>query len=214
MVPLIDPRLADYTEAHTTPRPALFDELRDVTRARSRAAHMQVGVVEGTLLKILCASLGARRVVEVGTFTGYSALCLAEALPEDGHLVTCDRDPDATAIARAFFDRSPHGRKIEIRLGDALDTLRALPVDEPLDLAFLDADKARYVDYAQELIPRLRPGGLLVADNTLWSGRVLDEPTDDDTRGIVRFNERMAADARVEVVLLPVRDGVTVARRR
>ncbi len=209
---LIDERLARYTEAHTTPRGALFDELREVTLARTSAPQMQVGLVEGTLLKMLCAALGARRVLEVGTFTGYSALCMAEALPEGGVLVTCDRDPKATAIAQSFFDRSPHGPKIQLRLGDALDTLRGLPPEEPFDLAFVDADKARYGLYYEEILPRLRVGGLLVADNTLWSGRVLAPESEDDL-GICSFNDRLAADARVEVVQLSVRDGVTVARK-
>ncbi len=211
MVPLVDERLAAYAEAHTTPRPPLFDELRRVTLERTTAPQMQVGAVEGTLLKLLCATLGARRVIEVGTFTGWSALCMAEALPEGGRIVTCDVDPAATAIAREFFDRSPHGAKIEIRMGDALGTIAALG-DEPFDLAFIDADKARYRAYYAALLPRLRPGGLFVADNTLWSGRVLDPKSDDD-RGIAAFNDAVVADRRVEVVQLSVRDGVTIARK-
>lgn len=211
MVPLVDERLAAYAEAHTTPRPPLFDELRRVTLERTTAPQMQVGVVEGTLLKLLCATLGARRVLEIGTFTGWSALCMAEALPEGGRVITCDLDPEATAIARSFFDRTPHGGKIEIRLGDALGTLAALG-DEPFDLAFVDADKARYPAYYAAVLPRLRQGGLFVADNTLWSGRVLDPKSDDD-RGIAAFNEAVVRDPRVEVVQLSVRDGVTIARK-
>jgi caffeoyl-CoA O-methyltransferase len=212
VTPLLDERLATYAEAHTTARPPLFEELRAATRAHSEAHEMQVGVVEGALLKLLCASLGARRVLEIGTFTGWSALCMAEALPEGGRLVTCDRDPAATALARSFFDRSEHGAKIEIRLGDALETVRSLAGGERFDLAFIDADKSRYLPYFEAILPLLRVGGLLVADNTLWSGRVLD-PRSEDDRGIVAFNDALVADRRVEVVQLPVRDGVTVARK-
>lgn len=204
--------LEQYVHDHTRARPPLFDELRERTYADVPDPQMQVGRVEGTLLKLLVALLGARRVLEVGTFTGYSALCMAEGLPDDGELLTCDRDPEATSVARSFFDRSPHGRKIRVMLGDALETLRALPHDPPFDLVFLDADKERYVDYYEEALPRLRPGGLVVADNTLWSGRVLapEHPSD---HGIVAFNRHVAADPRVENVLLAVRDGVMLARK-
>jgi caffeoyl-CoA O-methyltransferase len=137
---------------------------------------------------------------------------MAEGLPDDGKLITCDKDPEATRIARQFFDRSPHGKKITIRLGDALETVRSLPAEPSFDLAFLDADKEGYVAYFEELVPRLRRGGLLVADNTLWSGEVVD-PQTDHARAIHHFNERVTADPRVENVLLSVRDGVMLARK-
>jgi caffeoyl-CoA O-methyltransferase len=156
--------------------------------------------------------MGARRVIEIGTFTGYSGLSMAEALPDEGELITCDIDPHATRIAREFFDKSPHGKKITIRLGDALETLRGLPSSQPFDLAFIDADKERYVDYYDALVPLIRPNGLIVADNTLWSGKVVD-PQDASTRAIVAFNARVTADPRVENVLLSVRDGVMLARK-
>ena len=209
---LVPPAIEAYTEAHTTPRPPLFDELREVTYASMQSPHMQVGRVEGTFLKMLVALVSARRIVEVGTFTGFSALCMAEALPDDGELVTCDIDPRAAATAQGFFDRSPHGKKIRLRLGDALDTLRALPEGQWLDLVFLDADKERYADYYEELVPRLRQGGLVVADNTLWSGHVLD-PQKETDHAIVAFNRRVTEDARVENVLLSVRDGIMLARK-
>ncbi len=209
---IVDPAIETYTEAHTTPRPALFDELRDVTYASMKSPHMQVGRVEGTLLKTLVALSGARRIVEIGTFTGFSALCMAEALPDDGELVTCDIDPAAAETAQRFFDRSPHGRKIRLRLGDALDTVRSLPTEPWIDLVFIDADKERYGDYYEALLPRLRLGGLLVADNTLWSGHVLAPEAETD-RAIVAFNRRVTEDARVENVLLSVRDGVMLARK-
>jgi caffeoyl-CoA O-methyltransferase len=212
MEPLINPELDRYAHDHTRAQPGIFDELREYTYAHIPDAGMQVGRVEGALLKMLVALMGARRVLEVGTFTGYSALSMAEALPPDGELVTCDRDPEVTRVARSFFDRSEHGRKIRIALGDALDSLRGLPHAPPFDLAFLDADKTRYTTYYEELLPRLRPGGLLVADNTLWSGRVLAPATADD-RGIAAFNDLVNRDARVENVLLSVRDGVTLVRK-
>jgi caffeoyl-CoA O-methyltransferase len=212
MDPIVDPAIEAYTEAHTTPRPALFDELRAVTYATMQSPQMQVGRVEGTLLKTLVALSGARRIVEIGTFTGFSALCMAEALPDDGELVTCDIDPEATQTAQRFFDRSPHCRKIRLRLGDALETLRSLPAGPWIDLVFLDADKERYLDYYEELLPRLRQGGLVVADNTLWSGHVL-APKEDTDHAIVAFNRRVTEDPRVENVLLSVRDGVMLARK-
>lgn len=209
---LLDPALDHYAHEHTTPRGPLFDALRDATYASMKSPHMQVGRVEGALLALLCRLLRARRVLEVGTFTGFSALSMAEALPDDGELITCDVDPEATGIARSFFDRSPHGRKITIRLGQALETIAALP-NEPFDLAFIDADKEHYADYYEAILPRLRPGGLLVADNTLWSGKVLAPEAETD-HAIVRFNDHVNADPRVENVLLSVRDGMMLAYKR
>jgi len=209
---ILAPELDVYIEAHTRARPALFDELREATYASMQFPHMQVGRVEGGFLKMLCALLGARRVLEIGTFTGYSGLCMAEALPDDGEILTLDRDPEATRIARSFFDRSPHGKKITIRLGDALETVRSLPTDPPFDLVFIDADKERYPDYFEAVLPLLRKGGLLVADNTLWSGRVL-APEHASDHAICRFNDLVTKDPRVENVLLSIRDGMMLARK-
>ncbi|MFO0547863.1 MAG: class I SAM-dependent methyltransferase [Polyangiaceae bacterium] len=209
---LIDERLTEYAEAHSHDPGPLFAELARVTRETRPDAQMQVGRVEGALLRMLVSLTGARRILEIGTFTGYSALSMAEALPPDGKLVTCDVDPVATAVARSFFDRSPAGPRIEIRLGDGLETLRTFPEGDTFDLVFIDADKARYADYYEAALPRLRSGGLLVADNTLWSGRVLDPESADD-HGIVRFNKVVASDPRVVTVLLSVRDGVMLVRK-
>lgn len=208
---LVDPELERYAESHTTPVEPLLLALRGETYARMESPDMQVGPVEGSFLRLLVQLSGARRVLEIGTFTGYSALMMASALPEDGQLITCDLDPVATAVARRFFDKSRHGRKIELRLGPALDTLASL--QGPFDLAFLDADKERYPDYLEAILPLLRKGGLLVADNTLWSGRVLS-PKGEEDRAIHAFNERCARDERLDAVLLTVRDGVTLARKR
>lgn len=211
MTPIVSPEIEQYVHEHTSPRPPLFDDLRERTYASMASPHMQVGRVEGALLKMLCAISGARRVLEIGTFTGFSALSMAEALPEGGELVTCDINPEAIAVARSFFDRSPHGAKIRVCLGDAIETIRSLP-DDPFDLVFLDADKERYSAYYDLTLPRLRTGGLLVADNTLWSGRVLS-PSAATDQAIVAFNRKVTADPRVENVLLSVRDGIMIARK-
>ena len=209
---IVLPGLDAYVEAHTKPRPEIFDELRTVTYGSMESPHMQVGRVEGTFLEMLCTLMSARRVLEIGTFTGYSALCMARALPDDGELVTLDIDPKATTIAQSFFDRVSYGKKIRIVLGDALTSLQALPTKEPFDLVFMDADKERYPDYFELVLPRLRKGGLLVADNTLWSGRVL-APVAASDLAITRFNDIVTADARVQNVLLSVRDGMMLARK-
>ena len=212
MSDIVLPGLDAYVEAHTQPRPDIFDELRTVTYGSMQSPHMQVGRVEGTFLEMLCSLMGARRVLEIGTFTGYSALCMARALPEDGEVVTLDINPDATRIAQSFFDRVPYGKKIRIVLGDALTSVRALPTTESFDLVFIDADKERYPEYYELVLPLLRKGGLLVADNTLWSGRVL-APVVATDHAITRFNDIVTADPRVQNVLLSVRDGMMLARK-
>lgn len=214
MLTLIPEALARYVEDHSAPEPELLTRLRSETQANLPDPQMQVGRVEGALLRLLVAISGARRVLEIGTYSGYSALAMASALPEGGRLVTCDIDPEATRVARRYFDESPWGRAIEIRLGPARDTIAALAsAGEGFDLVFIDADKEGYVDYFEAVLPLLPPGGLVVADNTLWSGRVLDPQSPSD-HAIVRFNAKLAADDRVDQVLLSVRDGVMLARKR
>lgn len=209
---LVSTEVDQYVHEHTSSRPGLYDELREVTYAKMSDPQMQVGRVEGGFLKLLVTLMGARRIVEVGTFTGYSALCMAEGMPDDGELVTCDVDPAAVAIAQSFFAKAPWGKKIRAVLGDAIDTIRAMPSEPHLDLVFLDADKPRYLAYYEELVPRLRAGGLVVADNTLWSGEVV-APRSESGRALDAFNTRVTADPRVENVLLSVRDGVMLARK-
>jgi len=207
---LVSEAIEEYAQEATTPPPALLEELRAVTYARTRMPQMQVGPLEGMLLQLLVRLSGARRGIEVGMFTGYSALMMAAALPDDGKLVTCDIDPEAEAIARSFFARSPHGRKIEVRIGPALDTLKTLA--GPFDFAFVDADKSNYVRYYEAILPLLRPGGWIAADNTLWSGDVLRPAAeqDADTRALVEFSRHVRSDPRVDQALLTVRDGVTL----
>jgi predicted O-methyltransferase YrrM len=210
MLTLVPEEIEEYARRMTSPVPALLDELRDVTFAEMASPQMQVGQLEGNLLHLLVRLTGARRGIEIGMFTGYSALMMAAALPAEGTLVTCDIDPKAEAIARRFFARSPDGRKIQVRMGPALETLPTL--EGPFDFAFIDADKANYVRYYEAVLPLLRPGGWIAADNTLWSGDVLRAPADRDasTGALVAFSEHVAADVRVRQVLLTVRDGVTL----
>ena len=214
MLTLLAPEIAHYVERHTEAEPALLQELRAQTQASLNDAQMQVGPVEGALLRLLVALSRATRILEIGTFSGYSALAMAQALPASGRLLTCDIDPIALGVARAFFARSGYADRIEVREGPALQTLADLGRDgQRFDLAFIDADKANYVAYYEAILPMLEPGGLVIADNTLWSGRVL-APESESDRGIVRFNEHVHNDPRVEQVMLAVRDGVTLARKR
>jgi caffeoyl-CoA O-methyltransferase len=176
---------------------------------------MQVAPEQGAFLTILTASLGVRRAVEVGTFTGYSALCIARGLAEGGELLCCDVSEEWTALARQAWQRAGVADRVTLRIAPAVETLRSLPSQPHLDLAFIDADKPGYRAYAEELIPRMRPGGLLLVDNVLWGGSVLDPRSDRrDVEHIRAFNDWLAAEPRVECVLLPIADGLTVARRR
>lgn len=211
MIPIVDPALEDYCRNHTTAPDPLLDELAAFTRAHCKLPQMLTGPVEGTFLRLLVQLSGARRVLEIGTFTGYSALSMAAGLPDDGELITCEIDAEHARIAQSFFDRHPDGRKISIRLAPALETLAGL--DGSFDLVFLDADKENYVNYYEAVLPKLKPGGQLVADNVLWSGKVLD-PKEKSDQAIVAFNHHVATDARVEQVMLSVRDGMLLVRKR
>lgn len=209
---IVDPKIEEYAEAHTTPDGELFERLAEETRAKTTAPQMMVGRIEGRFLATLVALSGAHRILEFGTFTGYSAISMASAMPPDGTVITLDVDPEATAIARRYMDESGHGEKIEIRLGPALETLR--DVEGPFDLVFIDADKENYVNYYEAALPLLADDGLLIADNVLWSGRVVEDEGDESTRAIKEFNEHVAADERVVSVMLTVRDGMTLVRKR
>lgn len=213
MLDIIPEALAHYVHDHTTAGPSLLDELRAETLETLELPQMQVGRVEGQLLRMLTQLSGAKRAIEIGTYSGYSGLSIASGLPADGTLVTCDLDPVATSVAQRYFSRSEHGSKIDFRLGDARDTLSAL-ADEGarFDLAFIDADKENYVHYWDAILPMVNAGGLMVVDNTLWSGKVL-HPTEPSDHGIVAFNDHVNRDARVEHVLLSVRDGIMLARK-
>ncbi|MCE7083372.1 O-methyltransferase [Streptomyces sp. ST2-7A] len=213
---IVNPALDSYLIAHATP--AADDVLRDLAEETRRAypdlTSMQITQDEGALLALLVGLTGARRIIEVGTFTGYSALCMARALPADGTLLACDISEEWTSVARRYWERAGVADRIELRLAPALETIRSLPLEETFDLAFIDADKVGYPDYWEALVPRIRRGGLLVLDNVLRSGKVVDpDDTDEATEAIRRVNDTITADGRVESVLLPVRDGVTLARK-
>jgi caffeoyl-CoA O-methyltransferase len=207
MVDFVPEPIQSYADEFSSPEPEVLAELARETRTRPDC-NMMVGHGEGLVLKLLVRLCRARRVLEVGTFTGYSALAMASGLPDDGEVITCDIDPEATAIARRYWSRSPHGAKIRLRLGPALDTIAAEP--GPFDFAFIDADKPGYIAYWEAILPRLRAGGVVVADNVLWSGRVL-APEDENGRALAAFNQHVRRDRRVEHVMLPIRDGITVA---
>jgi caffeoyl-CoA O-methyltransferase len=210
---IVDPAVEQYAVDHTTPEPPWFAALAEDTRARTRAPGMMVGKLEGRLLTALVAMLRPRQVLEIGTFTGYSALSMAEALPPDGRIITCDISEEHVAIAREHIAATPYADRIEIRVGPAQQTVESLP--GPFDLVFIDADKTGYLGYYEAVLPKLAPDGVILVDNVLWSGRVVDPAEDDDdTRAIRAFNDHVAADDRVEVVLLTVRDGVSLIRRR
>jgi caffeoyl-CoA O-methyltransferase len=175
---------------------------------------MQISADQGRLLTMLVQLSGARRVVEVGTFTGYSSICLARGLPPDGHLLCCDVSEEWTSIARSYWNKAGLSHRIELRLGPAADTLRSLPKEMQFDLAFIDADKGGYPVYYEEILQRLSPGGLICVDNVLWSGRVVDQSiTEGDTKTIRDFNEMVAVDPRVTVVILAVADGLSLIRK-
>ena len=211
-MPVIDEKLDRYCEDHSTPVSTDLARLAEETRASTRAPGMMVGPLEGRFLAMLVAMLGARRVLEIGTFTGYSALSMAPSLPPGGKIITCEIDEHHASIARRHFDASPFGDRIELRQGRAIDTLRIL--EGPFDFVFIDADKTGYRGYYEAILPMLSPDGAIAVDNVLWSGAVLNPGDDADTRALVEFNEHVRRDPRVECVMLTVRDGITLIRRR
>jgi len=206
MADIVEPELAAYVERLTSPHEALLAELSEETREQLGSEAMLSGPVAGRLLEVLVWFGRPQRVLEIGTFSGHSALSMAAALSEGGRIDTCELDPERAAFARRYFDRSPYGSRITLHVAPALETLPQL--EGTFDFVFIDADKEGYVGYYEAVLPRLSERGLIVADNTLWSGQVLegDGP-------IVRFNEHVAADPRTVQVLLSVRDGMTLIRR-
>jgi caffeoyl-CoA O-methyltransferase len=201
-----------YAEAHATPPPQLLAELAAETRATLSSPQMLTGTVEGRFLEQLVFALQAKRVLELGTYSGYSSLSMAAGLPEGGHIDTCEVSEEHAEVAQRYIQRSPYADRITIHLGSALETIERLGGE--WDFVFIDADKDNYANYYEALLPRLAPTGLMALDNTLWSGRVLDDSDDSPgTRSIRELNDRIAADERVIAVQLTVRDGVTLVRR-
>jgi len=207
--------LHDYVEQQSVRRDSVMERLVEETAALGELAQMQIAPDQGAFLTLLVRAVGARSAVEVGTFTGYSAISIARGLPEDGRLLCCDVSEEWTAIARRYFRETGVERNIELRIAPALETLRALPATPQFDFAFIDADKTSYVAYYEEIFLRLRPGGLIAIDNVLWGGKVAD-PSDqsESTCAIRALNDRVAGDPRVDAVILPIADGLTLARKR
>ena len=209
---IVDQRVEAYAEEHTSDDGELFRRLEAETREKTTAPQMMVGRIEGRFLEFLVRLTGAKRVLELGTFTGYSSLSIARGLSEDGRVITCDVNEETTAIAKRYAEEAGLAEKIDYRLGPGVETIEQL--DGPFDLVFIDADKPNYLNYYEAVLPKLAPDGLIVADNTLWSGRVVDDSADESTKAIKKFNDHVREDPRVETVLLTVRDGMLLVRKR
>jgi caffeoyl-CoA O-methyltransferase len=212
---LLSEPLARYLVEHGTPPDDIQRALIEETAALGPIAMMQIAPEQGAFLTMLTRLLDVRRAVEVGTFTGYSSLCIARGLAPGGRLVCCDVSDEWTSIGRKYWERAGVADRIDLRIAPAADTLRALPSAEPIDLAFIDADKPNYPVYFDEVVTRLRPNGVVLVDNVLWSGNVVnDDATDENTNAIRAFNDMVAADSRVDTVMLPIADGLTLCRKR
>jgi caffeoyl-CoA O-methyltransferase len=210
----IDSGVAEYVAAHTTaPDDLLLDLAEETLTLTGGNARMQIDPEQGTFLTMLVQLTGARRAVEVGTFTGYSSICIARGLPDDGSLLACDVSDEWTSVARRYWEKAGLSGKIELRLGPGAETLKALPREEWIDFAFIDADKAGYPVYYEEILLRLAPGGLIAVDNTLQSGKITDPSHGGNVPGMRAFNDLVASDTRVTTVLLPISDGVTLIRK-
>lgn len=204
--------VSDYLVAHSSPPDPLVQRLIAETAALGDISRMQISTDEGAFLTIAARLVGGRSAVEVGTFTGYSSICIARGLSADGHLLCCDVSEEWTSIARRYWAEAGLSDMIELRLGPAADTLRQLPHEPVFDLAFIDADKPAYWTYWEEIVPRVRSGGAILVDNVLQSRRVVDDAeTSENVVAIRAFNDRVVADDRVQVAMLPIRDGVTLA---
>lgn len=210
---LVSPEIEAYAQAHSRPESAVRRALREETQRTMEYAQMVVGPLEGAFLQMMTQLVGAKRVLEIGMFTGYSALCFAEALPEDGTVVTCDINEGSAAVARRYFSQAPVGKKIELRMGPALDTMSTLT--GPFDLIFIDADKMNYLNYYRRALDLLSPNGVILIDNVLWSGEVLKQPPPDDQTAVIQeLNRTVANDPHVTAVLVTIRDGVLVVRKK
>ncbi len=211
----LSPEVHAYLVQHGTPPDEVQHALIEETQKLGGISMMQIAPEQGAFMTLLARTIGARYALEVGTFTGYSALCIARALPDAGRLICCDVSEEWTAIARRYWEKAGVSEKIDLRIAPALDTLRALPQQPQLDFAFIDADKPGYIAYYEEILKRLRPDGLILVDNVLWLGRVVDASANDEqTLAIRGFNDHVARDSRVECVMLPVSDGLTLLRKR
>ena len=211
----VRPALHRYVLDHAPKKDPIAQALIDETAALGLVARMKIAPEQGDLMRLITQLIRARNALEVGTFTGYSALCVARGLPPEGTLLCCDVSDEWTSIGRKYWEQAGVASKIDLRIGPAIDTLRALRREEQFDLAFIDADKPSYAAYFDEIVPRLRSGGLLMVDNVLWGGSVVDpQASDENTTAIRAFNDKVSDDDRVEAVILPISDGITLARKR
>lgn len=209
---IVNEDVEGYAAEHSTPDPDFFRRLEEETRATQDWPQMMVGPLEGQLLGWLVRLSGARRILEIGTFTGYSSISMALALPEGGRVTSLDVNEETTEVARRYAAEAGVADLVEYRVGPALEQLSQ--VDGPWDMVFIDADKTNYIDYYEAVLPQLAGDGFIVADNVLWSGRVVEDEGDESTQAVKAFNDHVAADDRVEQLMLTVRDGVTLIRRR
>jgi caffeoyl-CoA O-methyltransferase len=210
---LVDQKIEEYAQRHGDSESPLLKELREETYAHMDLPQMLSGPMQGQVLKQIASIIQANRILEVGMFTGYSALCFAEGMAEGGTIMTMDLNPQAISIARKYFERSSYAKQITIMEGTALESLKVIDPKPPFDLVFIDADKGNYLNYYQAVLPMVRKGGVILVDNVLWSGRVL-HPESDMDKAIVDFNSHIKSDNRVSKVMLPVRDGIFVLQKK
>jgi caffeoyl-CoA O-methyltransferase len=211
----LDEGLYAYLVERGTRQDDVLRRLAEETDRMGDISVMQIGPDQGAFMTLFVKAIGARRALELGTFTGYSAICIARGLPREGQLVACELSEEYARTAERWFEEAGVADRIELRVGPALETLRAMPADEAFDFAFIDADKQTYPDYYEECLARLRPGGVIAIDNVLGAGRVLDpDPDDAMAQGIVALNERVLADERVDMAMVPIADGLTLALKR
>jgi predicted O-methyltransferase YrrM len=211
----LTPDLYDYLIAHGHNGDPIRRDLSEETARLGPISQMEIAPEQGTLMALLAGAIGARSAVEVGTFTGYSSLCVARALPADGKLLCCDVSEEWTSVARRYWERAGVAQKITLKIAPAVETLRALPASYPIDFAFIDADKVNYATYYEEILKRMRPSGLILIDNVLWGGSVINETRQEaDTNAIRALNDFIARDERVEAVMIGISDGLTIVRKK
>ena len=210
---IVNEPVEEYAADHTTPVAELFERLAAETREKSEAPQMMVGLLEGRFLEFLVRQTGARNILELGTFTGWSSISMASGLADGGRITTCDVEEETTAIAQRYAEEAGVRDRIDYRLGPGLETIESL--DGPFDLVFIDADKENYVNYYEAVLPKLADDGFIIADNVLWSGRVAEPENHEGNTDVIReFNDHVLADARVECVMLTVRDGMLLIRKK
>lgn len=208
----ISPNLAEYCEKHTSPETATLQDLNRQTHLKIMMPRMLSGHLQGRFLSMMANMIQPHLVLEIGTYTGYSALCMAEGLAPGGKIITLDINAEIESFTRNFFEKSHYAGQIDYRIGNAMEMIPAM--NETFDLVFIDADKINYLNYYHMVLDKVRPGGFIIADNVLWSGKVLEQKKDKDTQAICAFNDFVSTDERVEKVLLPVRDGLLVIRKK